>query len=971
VANRKRIRFELPKLAASLAPQVALTSLRALGWSCRLRPALRDELRWIDSEGIRHDLDFSINFRTADGAQQVWVRVRGARVRSGVGALEDAEACVEFEEDDLLRRFLSQRESPDLLSWMSDQNVRVTGPCSHLAKFVQILGASHLGSRPLRRRGRWPSDPPEDGELEILARCGSPKPFGTPTGARFLSDAAMASWTLDDFPRLGRSLRRLLAARPRISSERAVALTESASRLVNDDAQPVVVARARQLAHALRSKKVVVRQDDVVLGTTTEHDLGVVVYPELSHGMLWPELLTLEHRDAMPIRVTREDYDRLNRQVFPFWIDRSVVDEASRASGRRSLIGWIAGARPIHLGEQEGPTGASPDFAMVLRRGLLAVMQEAEEARGVGTPDQADSHQAASIAISGVLDYAGRLADQAEIEARGVEDPARRQELMEAALSCRRCPSRPAETLIDALHSIRIIVAALHQESMNEGLCLGRLDVLLQPYLERETAGCADGPSRDLVLKRAVERVACFLLSLADHVPLVAASVEPMRSGCRGCEAITLGGVREDGTCATCDMTYVILKASEMLGLPNPRIHVRYHARSTPDYLLRRACEVALLTGAGPSIHGDEVTTRAMESLGIQKSRAWDWAIAGSVSPTVVGEHLARPLAVTVDLVAALEMALNDGEHPQLAGVTGPCTGAADTIESMPDMLDALSKQFEALIEMAFDGCASIDVAVESVAPMPLLSSLIGGVHLDTSSVAVVGLSEVVDSLAAIDELVFHRKSLAMGEVLAGMAEDFLGTPTLHESLCKEGPKYGGGSDRVLSIAQRTVAMIHEVVRRHRSSKGGRWVASYGGLSAFVGFGRMTGALPSGRRAGEFGAPGIGPSMSVGTTAAQRIVHGASLHTRHMLGGALFEAMIPGEQLDHADHVDRIVSHVRAFLHQGGMHVQVATLDASQLRRAEEEPVVYRDTLVPICGYDAYLPELPEDLRVWMLRRAE
>lgn len=970
MANRKRIRFELPKLAESLAPQVALKALRALGWSCRLRPALRDELRWIDSDGVRHDLEFSINFRTADGEQQVWVRVRGARVRSGLGALEDADTCVEFEDDELLRRFLSQRDSPDLLSWMSDQKVRVTGPCTCLAKFVQILGASHLGSRPLRRTGPWPSDPPEE-EIEILARCGSPKPFGAPTGARFLSDPAMASWTLDDFPRLGRSLRRLLAARPRISTERAVAVTELARRQVEQDVQPAIVARAHQLAHALRNKKVVLRDDDVVLGTTTEHDLGVVVYPELSHGMLWPELLTLELREGMPIRVTREDYDRLNRQVLPFWMDRNVVDEASRASGRRSLIGWIAGARPIHLGDIEGPSGASPDFAMVLRRGLFAVMQEAEEARAVAAPDQAVFHQAANIAISGVLDYAGRLADHAEIEARQAEDPLRRQELMEAALSCRRCPSRPAETLIDALHSIRITVAALHQESPNEGLCLGRLDVLLQPYLERETAGCADGPSRDLVLKRAVERVACFLLSLADLVPLMAASVEPMRLGCRGCEAITLGGVLEDGTSATCDMTYVILKASEMLGLVSPRIHVRYHARSTPDYLLRRACEVGLLTGGGPSIHGDEVTIRALETLGIPRPRARDWAIAGSVSPTVAGEHLVRPFAVTVDLVAALEMVLNDGEHPQLAGVSGPSAGLADTIESMPDMLDALSKQLDALLEMASDGCASIDVAVESVAPVPLMSSLIGGERCDTSSVAVVGLSDVVDSLAAIDELVFQRKSLAMGEVLAGMAEDFLGTPTLHENLCKEGPKYGGGNDRVLSIAQRTVAMIHEVVRRQGGSKGGRWVASYGGLSAYMGFGRVAGALPSGRRAGEYYAPGISPSMSVGTTPAQQIVHAGSLHTRHMLGGALFEVVVPGARLDHADHVDRIVSQVRAYLDQGGMHVQVATLDASQLRRAEEEAVVYRDTIVPICGYDAYFVELPGDLRAWIMRRAE
>lgn len=102
----------------------------------------------------------------------------------------------------------------------------------------------------------------------------------------------------------------------------------------------------------------------------------------------------------------------------------------------------------------------------------------------------------------------------------------------------------------------------------------------------------------------------------------------------------------------------------------------------------------------------------------------------------------------------------------------------------------------------------------------------------------------------------------------------------------------------------------------------------------------------------------------------QRIVEGASLPARHMLGGALFEVMVPGAQLDHADHVDRIVSQVRTFLHHGGMHVQVATLDASQLRRAEEEAVAYRDTIVPICGYDVTFVELPVEVRAWLVGRA-
>lgn len=981
MADRKRIRFELPRLAESLAPQVALTSLRALGWSARLRPSLRDELEWVGADRSKHELSFSINFRTADREHQVWIRVESRRIRAGPGELDDADATVELEDDTQLRSFLNQGHEPSLTSWAARPGFRCFGQLSCVAKFAHIAGASHVGNGPSRRRGRWPSDPPRDGELQLVQRTGSPRAFGAPSGVRYVRDPSFAEWSLADFPRLERGLRRLLGARPTISTQRALAITVAAS-AKDDGKAPVILARARRLAEALRRKPVVVREDDVVLGSTTEHVVGVPVYPELSHLLIWPELLTLETREHAPLQISREDYDLLNRTVFPFWMGRNVVDVASELSADQPILGHLSGARPLQLGEHNGLSATIPDLQTVLAQGLEALADEARDVQSMADPPQAAFHQAVHVALRAVVSYAERLSDAAEAEARNTDDPARRQELMETALSCRRSPARPAETLLDALNAVRICVAALHEESFDDGLSLGRLDLLLQPFLERELQRAKTPQARDEVVRRAVERVGCLLLSLADHVPLHAAAVERSRAGCRARQAVTVGGLHPDGRSATCEMTYVILKAAELLGLADPRIHVRYDPRTTPDYLLRRACEVALVTGGGPSIHNDPTVISALESLGIAAPRARDWAVTATHTPVVAGEHLISPDAATIDLGAALLLALHDGEHPSLPGFRGPHTGAAPRLESLPDLLEALTQQFAALLDEAAACSARIERALERVAPQPLLSTLLlgtqesgldvtrGGARYQHFSVAVVGFVDVVDSICAIDEHVFQRKSLELDTLLSAMTEDFLGNPTLHDVIRNDSPRFGDGGERALTIAHQVAAKLHDAIRERKSRRGGRWIASYGALTSHFAFGGETGATPNGRRAGDPFLLSTCPALSSGSPAA-RIRHAASLRSRNMAGGSVFEAVVPGGDLEHAAHVDRLVTHTRTFLHHGGMHVQLATVDADTLQQADDDPAAYRDLLVSVAGYDAYFIELPTSIRVRLVRDAE
>lgn len=97
-------------------------------------------------------------------------------------------------------------------------------------------------------------------------------------------------------------------------------------------------------------------------------------------------------------------------------------------------------------------------------------------------------------------------------------------------------------------------------------------------------------------------------------------------------QAITLGGVARDDGSGVNDMTYVLLKVTELLKLRDPNVNARFSTEHNSETYLRRLCEVNLITAATPSLHGDEAVMRSIESLGYTATTENLTAIAAFLS---------------------------------------------------------------------------------------------------------------------------------------------------------------------------------------------------------------------------------------------------------------------------------------------------------------------------------------------------
>ena len=180
-------------------------------------------------------------------------------------------------------------------------------------------------------------------------------------------------------------------------------------------------------------------------------------------------------------------------------------------------------------------------------------------------------------------------------------------------------------------------------------------------------------------------------------------------------------------------MTYIFLKVTEMLCIRDPNVNARFHpgdeqrhlseapVRGEPDH---RGHAVHAQRQGGHGVSGRSST------IDIRDLR--NWSATGCVEPTLSGKHIGHTNLQMMNMVAALEMALNNGRHPLMNWKVGPDTGVIEqrrlsrpsTIFSTPS---PRSSAF--IIDQSIEYNNMLAKAHQDLRPTPLLSSLIDGLH--------------------------------------------------------------------------------------------------------------------------------------------------------------------------------------------------------------------------------------------------
>jgi formate C-acetyltransferase len=173
-------------------------------------------------------------------------------------------------------------------------------------------------------------------------------------------------------------------------------------------------------------------------------------------------------------------------------------------------------------------------------------------------------------------------------------------------------------------------------------------------------------------------------------------------------------------------------------------------------------------------------------------------------------------------------------------------------------------------------------------------------------------------------------------------------------------------------MANRIAGLAHDIFKAHTNYRGGPYTAGFWSMSNHVAFGTLTGALPSGRRAGKAFTPGLTPEAHASKNILDNIRDVAGLEPGNMNNNIAFNVkVVPSPQDTHARTVDHIFSYAKAYTELGGMQMQLNVVSSKTLKDAMVHPENYQNLLVRISGYNAYFVTLNREMQIELIERAE
>ena len=727
-------------------------------------------------------------------------------------------------------------------------------------------------------------------------------------------------------------------------------------------------------------------------GSTTTRFKGVPLYPEFMALALWPELQTLSTREHNPYAITREQVRVLNEDIFPFWLEcniselgrkRSVLDQATAPDEAMAIklldyLVFFLTSKPNCISH------TIPDFSQAIRFGLRGIAERANQKSAASTDDESrDFYAAIALAMEGIVAYSQRLAAEARRLAAGTSNGQERDELLALAEIHDHVPERPARSFREGLTTVWMCWVAAHLENSNVGLSLGRLDQVLYPLYAKDVA---DG---DLTIDDAIELLCCLWLKIGDHVPTVPSAGEQLFGGTGSNQAITVAGVDKDGNDAVNDLTYVMLRATELLKLRDPNLNARYYPGVNPPAYLRRLCDVNLKTKATPALHNDQAVIAALMAKGETIEQARDYGIVGCVEPTSSGRAYGHSGSILMNLISALELALFNGEHRHtgLGVLISKRTGDPRVCETFEEFQAAFALQIAWLVEQATTLNNLYGRIHQEFYPTPILSALFegpmdkgkdliqGGATINSSGVGVIGFADVIDSLAAIERVVFGEKSMTFADLLTALQADFVGFETLRLRLRNEErtPKYGNEDAAANAIAHWLAELLDRLYGSTPNYRGGHYRVGYWTMTNHAGFGRLSQATPNGRSAGQNFTSGITPVSGEIPSLTKALNSVASLPSKWLANGVAFNVKyMPGGG---AQMLDRFVDAVETYFaavpgrRSGGMEIQFNVIARETFEKAMGNPDAYPDLLVRVSGYTAYFKDLNPQMQKEIIER--
>jgi len=591
-------------------------------------------------------------------------------------------------------------------------------------------------------------------------------------------------------PRIQKLVDNLYARMPEIEPARALILTNS---YMETEALPTIMRRAKAFAAILDQLPIIIRDNELIVGSSSLAPRGCQTYPEFSHEWLEAEFDTIAQRPADPFYISQETKVAL-RKIHPYWKGKTTSELAASFMSDEAKCAMAHNIFTVGNYFYNGVGHLCVQYDKVISCGYESIIKEAQTLRDncqLGDYDYAYKKSfldAVIISCEAVIRYSQRYAALALDMASKCIDPVRKKELLQIAANCQKVPAQKAETFYEACQSFWFVQLLIQLESSGHSISPGRFDQYMYPYYK------ADTKIGQITPEFAQELLDCIWVKFNELNKCRDKDSAEGFSGYGLFQNLIVGGQNEEGQDSTNELSYMCIEATKRVFLPQPSLSVRVW-NGTPHRLLLKAAELTR-TGIGlPAYFNDEVIVPSLMNRGLSLEDARDYCIIGCVEPHKGGKTDGWHDAAFFNMCRPLELVFSNGyDKGRLISVQ---TG--ENFASYEEFFEAYKNQMKHQISLLVNANNAVDSAHAQRAPLPFLSSMVadclnrgktiqeGGAVYNFTGPQGFGIANVADSLYAIKKLVFDDKKYTLAQFRQALKYNF-GRPDLSliSSVAKE-----------------------------------------------------------------------------------------------------------------------------------------------------------------------------------------
>jgi formate C-acetyltransferase len=595
--------------------------------------------------------------------------------------------------------------------------------------------------------------------------------------------------------------------------------------------------------------------------------------------------------------------------------------------------------------------GAAQHFCQDLKIGLDegwgGLLEKIRKYRAVNGPEKDDFYAGLEAIVLGMQNWIERTAAAArEMAERSITapepDPFLSQNLLEMADMNDWLVSNPPRTFREACQWILWYQIAARM--FNGSGSLGRMDVVLQPYYERDTAaGILDDEA-------AIFYIACELV--------------------RDTGYIQLGGPDSTGKDLTSRVSYLVLEAGHRLRIP-ANVGVCVGDAVDPN-LLKRGVEVMFEDRTGyPKFLGVDSTTKGYTRSGYPIELARQRAYAGCHWLALPGREYTINDCVKINLAKVFEVAFNEmmadpSAAPSTAGLwTRFEQHLNHAVEVIAQCLDFhMEHMHEVAPELFLDLCCYGPIEKGEDASH-------GGVEYTNLGVDGAALAVVADSFASLEQRIEKEGRLTWNEMKQYIESDWAGPEGERARLLmSKTPRYGSGNTPADAYAVRVARLFADAIASKPTPKGFKMIPGLFSWANTIPMGKEVGATPNGRHSGQPISHGSNPEPGFRRDGAPTAMAVAIASVQPGYGNTApmqleLDPMIVKEDRG----VELVADLIRTHFQLGGTQINLNIMDSAQVLEAHKDPSLYPDLVVRVTGFSAYFASLSPAFRQLVVDR--